>query len=412
VCGGASGPLHRRRSRSGLSPRVRGSPRSANWCPTAHGSIPACAGEPRGPRRSASARRVYPRVCGGATSIVTVRIKKLGLSPRVRGSPDLREFLHLRGGSIPACAGEPRSTACPGRSWRVYPRVCGGAPARTAKNMSSSGLSPRVRGSPEAQYLVQVLVGSIPACAGEPDFLRIFNSFWRVYPRVCGGAGRNAVVDIARTGLSPRVRGSHQRHPAVGPRAGSIPACAGEPAGRFSPAQSIRVYPRVCGGASSSASRKAATTGLSPRVRGSRPGLGLDMDLPGSIPACAGEPWSCATCFAKSRVYPRVCGGACSLRKSSRRPAGLSPRVRGSILGDGDALEFRGSIPACAGEPAWQLPASPAVQVYPRVCGGAPDAMEQGGDSRVYPRVCGGAARRQGRLPCQGGLSPRVRGSR
>ena len=50
-----------------------------------------------------------------------------------------------------------------------------------------------------------------------------------VYPRVCGGAGSSASTWRPESGLSPRVRGSHGRNPNPRTAAGSIPACAGEP---------------------------------------------------------------------------------------------------------------------------------------------------------------------------------------
>ena len=53
-----------------------------------------------------------------------------------------------------------------------------------------------------------------------------------VYPRVCGGTTMDADPSAWTIGLSPRVRGNLllpvHRHRA----GGSIPACAGEPAGR------------------------------------------------------------------------------------------------------------------------------------------------------------------------------------
>ncbi len=70
---------------------------------------------------------VYPRVCGGARNRRFERIADKGLSPRVRGSLVNYVILWMRGGSIPACAGEP-ATQCQAvlYVW-VYPRVCGGA---------------------------------------------------------------------------------------------------------------------------------------------------------------------------------------------------------------------------------------------------------------------------------------------
>ena len=50
----------------------------------------------------------------------------IGLSPRVRGNP-LRMVPRGQSlGSIPACAGEPQSFFCLTAPHWVYPRVCGG----------------------------------------------------------------------------------------------------------------------------------------------------------------------------------------------------------------------------------------------------------------------------------------------
>ena len=70
-----------------------------------------------------------------------------------------------------------------------------------------------------------------------------------VYPRVCGGTDREMKKRARLAGLSPRVRGNLMRMAANGLVVGSIPACAGEPlAHAAGVGQSIQVYPRVCGG--------------------------------------------------------------------------------------------------------------------------------------------------------------------
>ena len=91
-------------------------------------------------------------------------------------------------------------------------------------------------------------------------------------------------------GLSPRVRGNLGGHQREGDRAGSIPACAGEPAWRLNLISTDEVYPRVCGGTPERKIVISPDGGLSPRVRGNpvlrrRRCVGLR-----SIPACAGEP--------------------------------------------------------------------------------------------------------------------------
>ena len=49
---------------------------------------------------------------------------------------------------------------------------------------------------------------------------------------------------------------------------------------------------------------------------------------------------------------------------------GLSPRVRGNLVGRGHGDVGDGSIPACAGEPPCGVSRSHCGGVYPRVCGG------------------------------------------
>ena len=70
------------------------------------------------------------------------------------------------------------------------------------------------------------------------------------------------------------------------------------------------------------------------------------------------------------RVYPRVCGGTVYAQTLDIEGRGLSPRVRGNLGLGHVALGDEGSIPACAGEPAFGLESVGQQRVYPRVCGG------------------------------------------
>ena len=171
-----------------------------------------------------------------------------GLSPRVRGNLNAGISGYPEPGSIPACAGEPR---WPGRYLvlaEVYPRVCGGTSYSRDIDSLRGGLSPRVRGNLLQPALTLSHPGSIPACAGEPPTGTWSRFHDRVYPRVCGGTITGAVFAAPAKGLSPRVRGNHNRRGLCGPGQGSIPACAGEPCWRACSTNSKRVYPRVCGG--------------------------------------------------------------------------------------------------------------------------------------------------------------------
>ena len=198
--------------------------------------------------------------------------------------------------------------------------------------------------------------------------------------------------DAEALGPSPRVRGSRRHSDACLPGRGSIPACAGKPIGSAGVPPMTRVHPRVCGEARTERAARDAALGPSPRVRGSP---GQRIFFPGgdgSIPACAGKPAFTSRTSALSRVHPRVCGEATMPGAAGDRVQGPSPRVRGSPSKASMPSIRTRSIPACAGKPAREQRGPAAVQVHPRVCG---EALER-------------ARQRRERL----GPSPRVRGSR
>ena len=314
-------------------------------------SIPACAGEPPGVRSPARSDRVYPRVCGGTSRVPDPLNQGKGLSPRVRGNLLSGFRARKDDGSIPACAGEPSTMPVARGFCQVYPRVCGGTLATLGQSVTPPGLSPRVRGNQHDPVRGDRTGGSIPACAGEPRSISGRTVCWRVYPRVCGGTQPPPVGLTREPGLSPRVRGNPAPRAPRCHRCGSIPACAGEPSCAPCGAAARAVYPRVCGGTNVAPREQEERRGLSPRVRGNRSAAGCAAPSPRSIPACAGEPASPSTTWTRPRVYPRVCGGTVSIHWVSTRPTGLSPRVRGNLSLDGRVDVELGSIPACAGEP-------------------------------------------------------------
>ena len=234
--------------------------------------------------------RVYPRVCGGTSCRRCAGSSPIGLSPRVRGNqlPLPHQPLHLR--SIPACAGEPTAPAAPAAPSPVYPRVCGGTVIEPSGLSTEPGLSPRVRGNRYGRRNGERDRGSIPACAGEPRSACSCCTAPSVYPRVCGGTHRTKSEQNITEGLSPRVRGNHRPNGGPKQRTRSIPACAGEPLPAWHPKRKPPVYPRVCGGTMLARLRLSIVSGLSPRVRGN---LLVGLIRPvgkRSIPACAGEP--------------------------------------------------------------------------------------------------------------------------
>ena len=148
VCGGTTRVANVSYEGQGLSPRVRGNHGTKCGYCGMKGSIPACAGEPSPDRTPTQRLGVYPRVCGGT-----------GFWYLVSG---------IWGGSIPACAGEPANSRRVLIARRVYPRVCGGTHGVRSASERAEGLSPRVRGNPGDITYRTLAGGSIPACAGEP----------------------------------------------------------------------------------------------------------------------------------------------------------------------------------------------------------------------------------------------------
>ena len=191
----------------------------------------------------------------------------------------------------------------------VYPRACGGTRWAIARSTMAAGLSPRVRGNQPLSAESRWSERSIPARAGEPWDRGTIIGKWMVYPRACGGTARSCGSLGWTYGLSPRVRGNRCRRNPGQPRAGSIPARAGEPWGRYAGFAQCRVYPRACGGTCSAARGGVALGGLSPRVRGNRRQVFGWTLRRGSIPARAGEPCYPPTRKAMRAVYPRACGG-------------------------------------------------------------------------------------------------------
>ena len=238
----------------------------------------------------------------------------------------------------------------------------------------------------------QRLQGSIPASAGEPAGAQQHAPAERVYPRECGGTTLTLQHALSTPGLSPRVRGNQRRVSVAIRWHGSIPASAGEPSRPTSRRGGGGVYPRECGGTGPWADVEAAAKGLSPRVRGNLEAALNAPDFRGSIPASAGEPARTPAAGLAGRVYPRECGGTAKLRLALHGVTGLSPRVRGNRQRPRPIPHEHGSIPASAGEPSRRTSSTAAVRVYPRECGGTERRCKQ---------------------PAQlSGLSPRVRGNR
>ena len=110
--------------------------------------------------------------------------------------------------------------------------------------------------------------------------------------------------------------------------------------------------------------------GLSPPTRGNLYYAQFCQDLPGSIPAHAGEPLRHQLANLRKRVYPRPRGGTIAKKTEIANRDGLSPPTRGNPEGRPDGAGRGRSIPAHAGEPLDVVAIRSESEVYPRPRGG------------------------------------------
>ena len=223
--------------------------------------------------------------------------------------------------------------------------------------LSARGLSPRLRGNPQVVLGDTHTEWSIPAPAGEPAPPVKWWWLAQVYPRACGGTASNGCVFTSTGGLSPRLRGNLCCNRGNPKSLRSIPAPAGEPASGGPCNSGQSVYPRACGGTWPGPTAYCPARGLSPRLRGNPRRASSSAWYTGSIPAPAGEPWQSGLSALPQTVYPRACGGTLCAGLWPSPVNGLSPRLRGNPPSIAPSASTVRSIPAPAGEPALAGPA-------------------------------------------------------
>ena len=172
---------------------------------------------------------------------------KTGSSPRVRGSRREAGQILLRPGIIPAGAGLTEQKGTYLLSSRDHPRGCGAHFWGYIKSFTVLGSSPRVRGSLPVCRLCALEIGIIPAGAGLTELHGILGRQLRDHPRGCGAHHQTRQTLVLEQGSSPRVRGSLIRWPTTPFSSGIIPAGAGLTAGIPSRRSAGRDHPRGCG---------------------------------------------------------------------------------------------------------------------------------------------------------------------
>ena len=187
---------------------MRGTPPSSLSNHSCCGIIPAYAGNTRLAAWSAGCRGDHPRVCGEHVRNSIVSWCSSGSSPRMRGTRVRPTGRRSALGIIPAYAGNTRATAARPQPTRDHPRVCGEHTTMATWFMPLPGSSPRMRGTRGFELGRLALHGIIPAYAGNTTAPCPRPCFRRDHPRVCGEHLRDMRRELGRWGSSPRMRGT------------------------------------------------------------------------------------------------------------------------------------------------------------------------------------------------------------
>ena len=338
----------------GSSPRMRGTPRYHRCPGIADGIIPAYAGNTIPPVSTPAARRDHPRVCGEHISRNMTSLLTWGSSPRMRGTLKAYNHGNRNPGIIPAYAGNTTLQSRRPDQHGDHPRVCGEHCVGVHFAFEAAGSSPRMRGTRQLRQLGRQRPRIIPAYAGNTMACKPFLRPIRDHPRVCGEHPVTTPDSDTVAGSSPRMRGTrHTCRPTL-PRAGIIPAYAGNTPPCSHSHTVTRDHPRVCGEHPFPEYSGLYSTGSSPRMRGTRISAVSAGLKTGIIPAYAGNTAYWAIQMPQFRDHPRVCGEHVHGRCHAVEDQGSSPRMRGTRTGVLGLASRTGIIPAYAGNTSYR----------------------------------------------------------
>ena len=213
--------------RLGSSPRMRGTPLKTFYDGRETRIIPAYAGNTSSAMLNSFSFRDHPRVCGEHQCPRGHISTSWGSSPRMRGTPASSTGNGDGTGIIPAYAGNTWRCARSGRTVRDHPRVCGEHMAFRADADQTTGSSPRMRGTLRTCGSSTATPRIIPAYAGNTQVHMAGRVPLWDHPRVCGEHVKIDSGILTSTGSSPRMRGTHVERSGRAGWRGIIPAYAG-----------------------------------------------------------------------------------------------------------------------------------------------------------------------------------------
>ena len=254
----------------------------------------------------------------------------------------------------------------------VHPRASGERRASGGQNSTSTGSSPRERGTGLMLHRGVRVLRFIPARAGNGVRLAAPAPACPVHPRASGERAHQKTVIRSGSGSSPRERGTDKRAGLVVDAMRFIPARAGNGAKERRRKGPASVHPRASGERSAPVSGDASRNGSSPRERGTGALHRLDQFAERFIPARAGNGRPVCGRQRGDAVHPRASGERGVSPYPKTRPPGSSPRERGT-----DERETYGQpdfrfIPARAGNGVCVSLNYASHAVHPRASGERP----------------------------------------
>ena len=171
---------------NGSSPRERGTLAGRRGLPTARRFIPARAGNTSRLHRSAVVSAVHPRASGEHSVESSKTGGRGGSSPRERGTPLVDHLTQVGTRFIPARAGNTSSAATRKGCCSVHPRASGEHGSMPGQGLSSTGSSPRERGTRSGGDVGCNDVRFIPARAGNTTVSSSTALHPPVHPRASG----------------------------------------------------------------------------------------------------------------------------------------------------------------------------------------------------------------------------------
>ena len=354
--------------------------------------IPAQAGntvEDIGDQRLAA---VHPRAGGEHTSTSTSTRSTTGSSPRRRGTPGIGidQLLKLR--FIPAQAGNTAPDRQGPRRRTVHPRAGGEHPRCQVARWGPYGSSPRRRGTPIELAPGVVEHRFIPAQAGNTSSRRSLAWSRPVHPRAGGEHQIRVVYHPRISGSSPRRRGTRPRRPPASARRRFIPAQAGNTSDSMSGRKISPVHPRAGGEHGHDSCPPWTESGSSPRRRGTQLHVTFEEEGARFIPAQAGNTHHPMPPEVEDAVHPRAGGEHVGIRIGEVRAYGSSPRRRGTQVLASVLRCLHRFIPAQAGNTYFCLLPACRHTVHPRAGG------EHLPIARFIARSIGSSPRRRGTL--------------